>query len=159
MPELTHLAPSTPSAYVLQSLARSAAFTPRPRVSITERRLGLAVSALPVLFLALDAALKLLQLPLAIEGTTQLGYASHVVRPLGIPQAICLALYLMPRTSVLGAVLWTGYLGGAVATHVRLGSPWPTHILFPVLLGGSLWLGLWLRDARVRLLLPFRAED
>jgi hypothetical protein len=158
MPDMTHVAPSTPSAYVLQALAVSAAFTPRPRVSSTARRLGLAVSGLPVVFLALDATLKLLQLPPAMEGTTQLGYASHVVLPLGILQVICLVLYVVPRTSVLGAVLWTGYLGGAVATHVRLGNPWLTHILFPVILGGLLWLGLWLRDARVRLLFPFRAE-
>ena len=159
MPELTHLSPSTPSAYVLQALALSAFNPSRPRVSLTARRLGLAVSALPVVFLALDAGLKLWRLPAAVAGTVQLGYPPEVVLPLGLLQAVLLALYVMPRTGVLGAVLWTGYLGGAVATHVRLGNPWLTHILFPVIVGGLLWLGLWLRDGRVRLLLPRSAEQ
>lgn len=154
MPEFTHFAPSTPSAYVLQALAASAVATPRSRVSITARRAGVAVSALPVLFLALDALMKLLQLAPAMEGTVLLGYPPGVVLPLGVLQAVCLLLYVVPRTRVLGAVLWTGYLGGAVATHVRLGNPWLSHVLFPVFLGGLLWLGLWLRDARVRRLLP-----
>lgn len=159
MPELTRFAPSTPSAYVLQALAAAAVVAPRPRVSLTARRAGLAVSAVPVLFLAMDAALKLLQAAPALETTAQLGYPTSVVLPLGVLQVVCLALYVVPRTSVLGAVLWTGYLGGAVATHVRLGNPWLTHILFPVCIGGLLWLGLWLRDARVRLLLPTTSAD
>ena len=73
---------------------------------------------------------------------------------LGVLQLLCLGLYLLPQTSVLGAVLWTGYLGGAVATHVRLGNPLFSHSLFPVYVGGLLWLGLWLRDVRVRQVLP-----
>ena len=68
---------------------------------------------------------------------------------------MCLALYLLPQTAVLGAILWTGYLGGAVATHVRIGNPMLSHALFPVYVGALLWLGLWLRDARLRALLPF----
>ena len=77
---------------------------------------------------------------------------------LGLLQLALLALYLAPRTSILGAVLWTGYLGGAVATHVRVGSPLATHILFPIYVAALLWLGLWLRDARVRALVPLRAR-
>jgi len=156
MPELTHPSPSTPSAYLLQALAVSSAVTRRPRITLTARRAGVLVSALPVVFLALDATLKVLQLPPALEGTTQLGFSTRVVLPLGLLQLLCLGLYLVPVTRVLGAVLWTGYLGGAVATHVRLGNPWLTHILFPVVVGALLWLGLWLRDPRVRLLLPVR---
>jgi hypothetical protein len=119
------------------------------------RRASLIVSALPVLFLAVDLAGKLLRIAPAIEATEQLGYKADVVLPLGLLQLACLALYLWPRTAVLGAILWTGYLGGAVATHVRLGNPLLTHQLFPVFVGGLLWLGLWLRDARLRALVPF----
>ena len=73
--------------------------------------------------------MKLMLLPAAVEGTTTLGYPAFVILPLGIVQAICLVLYVVPRTSVLGAVLWTGYLGGAIATHVRLDNPLFTHVL------------------------------
>ena len=119
--------------------------------------IGRVLSGLAVLFLTFDAAIKLLRLPMAIDGTTQLGYPAGVVLPLGVVQAICLALYLIPRTSVLGAVLWTGYLGGAIATHVRLGNPLFTHVLFPVYVALLLWGGLWLRDPRLRALLPLRS--
>ena len=116
--------------------------------------IGRALSALGVLFLTFDATMKLLRLPMAIDGTTELGYPASVVFPLGIVQVVCLILYLLPRTSAFGAVLWTGYLGGAIATHVRLGNPLLTHVLFPVYVALLLWGGLWLRDARLRALLP-----
>jgi hypothetical protein len=115
------------------------------------------LSGLAVLFLLSDAVFKVLQLPAAVEGTGQLGYPTSVILPLGIIQLVCLALYLIPRTSVLGAILWTGYLGGAVATHVRIGHPLFSHILFPTYVAALLWGGLWLRDPRVRAVLPFRA--
>lgn len=159
MSQISHLAPSTSSAYLLHALATAAVVSPRVRVSAGARRAGVAVSALPTLFLAMDATMKVLRLTPAMAGTAELGYPPSVVLPLGVLQVICLALYLLPRTSVLGAVLWTGYLGGAVATHVRLGNPWLTHILFPVAIGALLWGGLWLRDARVRRLLPLTSED
>ena len=89
----------------------------------------------------------------AVEGTTQLGYPASVIVPIGIVQVVCLLLYVLPRTAVLGAVLWTGYLGGAIATHVRIGNPLFTFVLFPVYVAGLLWGGLWLRDRRVRALL------
>lgn len=117
---------------------------------------GRVMSALAVLFLMVDAAMKILQLPVAVEGTTQLGYPASVIFPLGILQVICLAIYVIPRTSVLGAVLWTGYLGGAIATHVRLGNPLLTHVLFPIYVAIFLWGGLWLRDSRLRALIPVR---
>jgi hypothetical protein len=117
---------------------------------------GRIVSGVAILFLALDATMKLLMAAPAVQTTTELGYPSSVIFPLGVVQLACLALYLIPRTTVLGAVLWTAYLGGAVATHVRVGSPLFSHVLFPVYIATMLWLGLWLRNARVRTLLPLR---
>jgi hypothetical protein len=111
---------------------------------------GWAFTALAVLFLAFDATLKLLALPAAVEATAQLGYPATVIPALGLIQLICLALYLIPRTAVIGAVLWTGYLGGAIATHVRVGNPLFSHVLFPIYVAALLWGGLWLRDRRVR---------
>ena len=114
---------------------------------------GRVLSGLVVLFLAFDAAMKVARLPMALEGTSQLGYPVSVVPLLGIVQLVCLALYLVPRTAVLGAILWTGYLGGAIATHVRLANPLFSHVLFPIYVAAFLWGGLWLRDSRVRALL------
>jgi DoxX-like family len=118
---------------------------------------GRILSGLAVLFMLFDAAMKVLELPVAVQGTTQLGYPESVVFGLGLVQLVCLAVYLLPRTSVLGAVLWTGYLGGAIATHVRLGNPLFSHVLFPTYVAAFLWLGLWLRDERLRAVLPLRA--
>ncbi|MCU1349129.1 MAG: rane protein [Acidobacteria bacterium] len=119
---------------------------------------GRILSGIAALFLAFDAILKLMNVPEAIKGTEQLGYKASVIVPLGILQLIILIIYLIPRTSVLGAIFWTGYLGGAIATHVRVGNPLFTHILFPVYVAGLLWLGLWLRDRRLRELLPLRSS-
>jgi len=113
---------------------------------------GRVLSTLAVLFLTMDAAMKLLQVPEAVKGTIELGYPASVLVPLGIIQVVCLIAYLIPRTSILGAILWTGYLGGAIATHVRHGDPLFTHILFPVYVAVLLWAGLWLRDRRLRAL-------
>src|SRR6266851_7644909 len=118
---------------------------------------GRILSGIPVLFLLWDAAMKVLQHPMAMQGTKQVGYPESVVLPLGIVQLACVILYLVPRTSVLGAILWTGYLGGAVATHVRIGDPLFSHALFPVYIGVLLWAGLWLRDIRLRALIPVTA--
>jgi hypothetical protein len=118
---------------------------------------GRVLSSLAVLFLLFDAVGKLARPQAVIDGTTQLGYSADVLVPLGIIQLVCLILYLIPRTSVLGALLWTGYLGGAIATHVRMGNPLFSHILFPTYIAALLWLGLWLRETRVRALLPLRA--
>jgi hypothetical protein len=114
---------------------------------------GRFLSGLAVLFLLFDAGMKLLRVPQAVQGTIELGYPEQVIVPLGLIQLACLILYLVPRTAVLGAILWTGYLGGAIATHVRLGNPLLTHVLFPVYVAALLWGGLWLRDERVRALL------
>ena len=111
---------------------------------------GRILSGLAVAFLAMDASMKLFGVKEAVEGTVSLGYPASVLFGLGVVQAICLTLYLIPRTAVLGAVLWTGYLGGAIATHVRVENPLFTHVLFPIYVAALLWGGLWLRDSRVR---------
>ena len=111
---------------------------------------GRVLTALVVLFLTFDAAVKVLQLPMAVEGTRQLGYSTAIILPLGLIQLLFLALYLIPRTAPAGAILWTAYLGGAVATHVRMGNPLFSHTLSPVYAAALLWLALWLRDRRVR---------
>jgi hypothetical protein len=143
-----------PTAGQRPALADTPGQRDRSRYAIWSGRL---LSGAGVLFLTMDATMKLLQLPVAVEGTTQLGYPADVILPIGVIQVVCLVLYVVPRTSVLGAILWTGYLGGAIATHVRVGSPLFTHVLFPIYVAALLWGGLWLRDSRVRaLLLPPR---
>lgn len=111
---------------------------------------GRVVTSLISVLLAMDAGMKVFMLGPAVSGTAQLGYPPHIVFPLGVIQVVSLVLYLIPRTSVLGAVLWTGYLGGAVATHVRLDNPLFTHTLSPIYVAVMLWGGLWLRDRRLR---------
>jgi hypothetical protein len=117
---------------------------------------GYVLSGLAIAFLLFDCALKLLQPPEAIKGTEELGYSASVVLPLGVLEVILLALYVWPRTAVFGALLWTGYLGGAIATHVRIGNPLFSHVLFPIYIALFIWGGLWLRDRNLRALLPFR---
>jgi len=114
---------------------------------------GRTLSAIAILFLSFDIVLKLMQHPMAVQGTKQLGYPAGMILPLGVIELIALILYLIPRTSLFGVILWTGYLGGAVATHVRIGDPLFSHILFPTYVAALLWGGLVLRDARFRALL------
>src|SRR3954463_16043791 len=117
---------------------------------------GRILSGLPVLFLAMDAAMKLMQVPAALEGTKELGYPVSVVFVLGVIQLVCLVLYLIPRTAPLGAILWTGYFGGAIVTHFRVGNPLLTHVLSPIYVSALIWGSLYLRDPRVRALLGKR---
>ena len=105
------------------------------------------------MFLGFDTGAKLVQAAPAVEVMAQLGFQPHHLLILGLIEAVCLVLYLIPRTAVLGAVLWTGYFGGAIATHLRLDNPLFSHVLFPVYIAALLWVGLYLRDARVRGLL------
>jgi len=116
---------------------------------------GWVMSALPALFLLVDGVMKLVKPEVVVKTTVELGYAETVILPLGAVLLACTILYLIPRTAVLGAILLTGYLGGAVATHVRAGQG-PFEILFPVVFGALIWGGLVLRDARLRTLLPLR---
>jgi hypothetical protein len=114
------------------------------------------LSGLPALFLLVDGGMKLFKPAVVVEATAQLGYPESTIVGIGMVLIASTVLYLIPRTAILGAVLLTGYLGGAVATHVRVGAP-PFNDLFPVVFGALLWGGLWLRDRRVRDLLPLRA--
>ena len=111
------------------------------------------LTGLGAAFLTFDAVIKVLQLAPAVEGSAELGFTARQVHWIGLIEVALLVLYLVPRTAPVGAVLWTGYLGGAIATHVRLGNPLFSHQLFPIYVAILLWLPLWLRDARVRGLL------
>ena len=118
---------------------------------------GRIVSYLPALFLLVDGAMKLVKPAVVVDATVKLGYSESVIIPIGIILIVCTILYLIPATSVLGAILLTGYLGGAVATHVRVGEGlFP--IVFPVIFGILIWLGLYLRDDRLRALVPLRTS-
>jgi hypothetical protein len=117
---------------------------------------GHIVSAIPVLFLLFDSAIKLAVIDPVVESFGQLGYPVSLALGLGAIELACLVLYVIPRTSVLGAILLTGYLGGAVATHVRVGSPLLTHVLFPIYVAALVWGGLFLREGRLRALVPLR---
>lgn len=112
---------------------------------------GRIVSAVPTLFLLFDAAIHILRPQPVVEAFQQLGYPISTAVPIGIIELLCVALYLIPRTAALGAILVTAHLGGAVATHVRVGDP-PFRISFPVMTALLFWGGLYLRDARVRAL-------
>ena len=117
---------------------------------------GRVLSALPLLMLLPSAAMKFLKPPEVIEGFVRLGYPESLALGLGILELACTAVYLIPRTSVLGAILLTGYLGGATATHVRIGDPF-SMVIIPVILGVLVWGGLFLRDPRLRALIPLRS--
>jgi len=119
---------------------------------------GYILTALAGLFLMFDTVIKVLRLPVAVQGTTELGYPAETVIWIGLAELVCLGLYLAPPTSVLGAVLMTGYLGGAIATHVRVGSPLLSHTLFPIYVAVVLWGGLYLREPRLGELAPFRHQ-
>jgi DoxX-like family len=126
-------------------------------VSKTNLWIGRIVGGLPALFLLVDGVMKLFKPPVVVEATVNLGYPESTIIPIGVVLIICTVLYLIPATSILGAILLTGYLGGAVATHVRTGESL-FSIVFPVIFGILIWLGLYLRDARLRALVPLRAS-
>jgi len=121
-----------------------------------QRRTAYVLTTLAALFLTFDTVIKLLRLAPAVQGTVALGYPEHAVAVIGAIELVCLVLYLVPRTAVLGAVVFTGYLGGAVATHLRVGNPLLSHTLFPIYVAALLWGGLYLRDPRLRAMLPLR---
>lgn len=129
-----------------------------PNISNAARWSGRALSGVVILFLLFDGAMKLLPLQVVTETMDKMGYGASdgLARSLGLITIVCTLLYAVPPTSILGAILLTGYLGGAIASHVRIDSPLFTHTLFGVYLGLMVWGGLWLRDTRLRSLLPFR---
>jgi hypothetical protein len=114
---------------------------------------GYLVSAIPVLMLLFSGVLKFVKDPV-VEEFNRLGYGENLILVIGVLEISCTVVYLIPRTSVLGAILLTGYLGGATATHVRIGDP---SFFAPFILGVLLWLGLYLRDSRLRALLPLKS--
>ena len=115
---------------------------------------GRIVSAVIVLFLLIDGGVKVMRLAPAVEATSRLGYPTRLLLAIGIAEVTCTILFAIPRTSILGAILLTGYLGGATATQVRLEDPW---FFFPVVIGALVWAGLFLRDERLRELVPLRS--
>lgn len=126
--------------------------------STPARWVGRILSGVVILFLLVDGAIKLVPWPIVTETMEKMGYGSSdaLMRGLGAVTIICTVLYAVPPTSILGAILLTGYLGGAIASHVRIDSPLFTHTLFGLYLGLMVWGGLWLRDDRLRGLMPFR---
>ncbi len=126
-------------------------------VSQVQRWSGRVVSGIAVLFLLFDGVTKLMHIQPVVEGTMQLGYPESSITIIGVLVLCGTALYLVPRTASLGAVLLTGFLGGAVATQLRVGNPLVTHLLFPVYVGVFVWAGLLLRQPRLRPLLGLRA--
>jgi len=125
---------------------------------VSQKRLwaGRIISALPALFLLVDGAMKLVKPAVVVEATVRLGYSESTLVPIGVVLLVSTVLYLIPRSSVLGAILLTGYLGGAVATHVRADGPL-FSIVFPIIFGVLIWLGLYLRDDRLRTIIPLRS--
>jgi DoxX-like family len=127
-------------------------------VSKTARWTGRVLSGLVIVFMLFDGAIKLVPWPIVTETMEKIGYGSSesLARTLGVITVACTVLYAIPPTSIVGAILLTGYLGGAMASHMRIGSPLFTHTLFGLYLGLMVWGGLWLRDRSLRTLLPFR---
>lgn len=113
---------------------------------------GRVLSVAPIAMLTMSAVSKLMQSPEVTKGMAHIGFPAGVAVPLGVVELVSTILYAIPQTAVLGAVLLTGYMGGAIATHVRLGEPFVVQAL----LGVVIWLGLYLRDRRLRALLPWR---
>lgn len=134
-----------------RTLVVSADSTTAPAQSSKALRVtGRVLTGIAVLFLVMDTTVKLVGVKQAVEGTMQLGFQPQHLAIIGAIELACLVLYLIPRTAPLGAILWTGYLGGAIVTHLRLDNPLFSHTLFPIYIAALLWGGLYLRDARLR---------
>ena len=129
------------------------------QVSARKRQLwaGRIMSGMGVAFLLLDGVMKLFKPAVVREAFARLGYPESEIIGVGVLLLICTALYLIPRASILGALLLTGYLGGAVATHVRVGDPLLSHVLFSTYIAALLWVGLYLREPRLRALVPLKS--
>jgi hypothetical protein len=140
---------------IVMSIVQAHAPLPFPRGAVIT---GHVLSGLVILFLAVDGAVKLVPIAPVTDTMAQLGWpaSAEMARMLGVLTLLCTALYAWPRTAVLGAILLTGYMGGAMATHLRIGSPLLSHLLFGFYLGLMIWGGLWLREPRLRALIPFR---
>ena len=117
---------------------------------------GWTLSGLFVAFMLFDVTIKLIQIPAVAQTMAALGWPGSLGLPIGVIELVALVLYVYPRTAVLGAILMTGVMGGAIASHLRLGNPLFSHVLFGVYLGLFAWGGLWLRDPRLRAVMPWR---
>ena len=133
-------------------------YSPEPVTSSKRIWTSRILGGLPALFLLVDGGMKLFKPAVVVEATKQLGYPESAIVGIGVVLLISTFLYVIPRTAILGAILLTGYLGGAVATHVRV-SAVLFNIIFPVIFGGLLWGGLTLRDRRLQALIPLRAQE
>jgi hypothetical protein len=127
------------------------------QISKTSLWAGRIISALVVLFLIFDGVTKVMKVPAVMEATARIGFPANLIPGIGILLLACTAVYVIPRTSILGAILLTGYLGGAVVTNLRAGSSLFGETLFPVYFGVFVWTGLYLRDERLHALIPLRA--
>lgn len=119
---------------------------------------GRIISALVVLFMVFDGVTKVMKVRQVIEATVRIGFPENTIAGIGAALLICTALYVIPRTTVLGAILLTGYLGGATAANVRVGSA-AFNTIFPIIFAFLVWLGLLLRECRLRALIPLRGND
>lgn len=135
-----------------------ASILPPPSQSRPALWMGRVLTGLVTLFLIFDGGIKLVPIAPVTETMTQLGWpaTAEMARGLGVLLLVCTLLYATPRTTILGAILLTGYLGGAIATQLRVGSPVFSHLLFGVYLGLMMWGGVYLREPRLRALMPFR---
>ena len=150
------------SATLLRSATAAAPTTSSPSAATRHRPshptvvAGRIITGLVALFLTFDAGIKLVRAKAAVEGSAPLGFTPDQVFVIGVIGAVCLVLYLIPRVAPLGALLWTGYFGGAIVTHFRVDNPLLTHTLFPIFVAALVWGGLYLRDPRIRAVLGKR---
>ncbi|MET0389049.1 MAG: DoxX family protein [Polyangiales bacterium] len=136
--------------------AISDARSPAPTSSKAARITGRVLTGLVTAFLLFDVSIKLVENEMVTKSAIELGYQPAVMFPIGLVLLACLVIHLIPRTAIIGAILLTGYLGGAIATHVRVGNPLASHTLFPTYVAAFIWLGLYLRDPRTRALFAGR---
>ncbi len=139
------------ATYAAAPVRSNSASTVRPsRRSVIAGRIMTGIIAL---LLTLDVSAKLVRAQAVVEGSAKLGFTPDQMFVVGVIGAVCLVLYLIPRTAPIGALLWTGYFGGAIVTHLRVGDPLLTHVLFPIYVSALIWGGLYLRDPRIRAVL------
>lgn len=137
----------------------SPAAPPVQQVSVSKGALwtGRILTGLIVLFLLFDGITKVMKVSAVLKASAQLGFSENLIAAIGVTLLVCTVLYVIPSTSILGAILLTGYLGGAVCIQLRVGNPLFSQTLFPVYFGVLVWLGLYLREPRLRSLVPLRS--
>ena len=141
---------------ILTSQARSDSFAPSSKM---RRWAGAILSGISVLFLLFDSVVKLVKIQPVVDAMDKLGFPEQTARPIGLILLACVVLYVVPRTAVLGAILLTGYFGGAIVTHLRVLDPLFSHTLFPIYVAALVWGGLYLRDPRVRAIAPWHRPE